>query len=173
MVCPLLLARRAALRYARATPMRLADILDAGRISTSLEASDKDGVLRELAALFSQDGLDPEQVYRVLSEREALASTGVGSGVAIPHGRVRGLEQMRAAMGIHREGVAFDAVDGQPVHIFVAVLAPDRRPSDHLKALARISRLLRHEKVRHALLEVGNPEQAVGLIDAEDAGRGP
>lgn len=151
--------------------MRLAELLDSGRISTSLQGSDKNEVLRELADLFSHDGLDTEHVYRVLSEREGLASTGVGSGVAIPHGRLRGLEDMRAAMGIHRGGVAFDAVDGQPVHIFVAVLAPDRRPSEHLKALARISRLLRHDTVRQQLQKVEEADQVLSLIDAEDAGR--
>ena len=78
---------------------------------------------------------------------------------------------MQAAMGIHREGVAFDAVDGRPVHIYVAVLAPDRRPSEHLKALARISRLLRHEGVRQQLLEMKQPDQVLSLIDAEDVGR--
>lgn len=153
--------------------MRLAELLDTGRVSTSLKGSDKNGVLRELAELFSADGLDADHVYRVLSEREALASTGVGSGVAIPHGRLRGLEEMRAAMGIHHEGVAFDAVDGQPVHIFVAVLAPDRRPSEHLKALARISRLLRRDTVRRQLQRVDEPGQVLTLVDTEDAGRGP
>jgi PTS system nitrogen regulatory IIA component len=150
--------------------MRLADLLHVERVSPSLEAGDKGGVLRELAALFhaAQADLDVASVHDVLARREALASTGVGSGVAIPHGRVAGLEQMQAAMGIHHQGVAFDAVDGRPAHIFVAVLAPERRPSDHLKALARISRLLRDEDVRRELLEASSAEAILELVAARE-----
>lgn len=153
--------------------MRLADLLHKDRVTTSLQASDKDGVLRALAKLFGngQEALDPEEVFRVFAEREALASTGVGSGVAIPHGRIGGIDRLQAALGIHPTGVAFDSVDGRPAHIFVAVLAPERQPSEHLKALARISRLLRDEQVRQALLEASDPVTAFDLVVAEDGRR--
>jgi nitrogen PTS system EIIA component len=146
--------------------MRLADLLHPDRVTVSLQASDKDGVLRALAQLFcTTDGdLVAEDVFRVLADREALASTGVGSGVAIPHGRIAGVASLRAALGVHRTGVAFDAVDGRPAHIFVAVLAPERQPSEHLKALARISRLLRNEGVRQRLLEAPDAQAAFDRI---------
>lgn len=123
-----------------------------------------------MARLFCEthSSLGVESIYRVFAEREALASTGVGSGVAIPHGRLAGLDRMEAALAIHTRGVPFDAVDGRPAHIFVAVLAPERRPSEHLKALARISRLLRDEQVRQRLLDVTAAPEAVSLIEAED-----
>jgi PTS system nitrogen regulatory IIA component len=150
--------------------MRLADLLHADRVTTSLQGRDKHEVLRELSALFvaTTEGLQQDAVYEVLMQREALASTGVGSGVAIPHGRVAGLAEMEAAMGVHRSGVDFESVDGQPVHIFVAVLAPERRPSEHLKALARISRLLRDEQVRGRLVEAPDPTTVLSLVTEEE-----
>jgi nitrogen PTS system EIIA component len=150
--------------------MRLADLLHVDRITVSLQASDKNGVLRALAKIFSEtsEGLDADEVLRVLADREALASTGVGSGVAIPHGRVAGIDKLQAALAVHRTGVAFDAVDGRPAHIFVAVLAPERQPSEHLKALARISRVLRDEGVRHGLLEADDPQEALDRIVRAD-----
>lgn len=152
--------------------MRLADLLQVDRINTSLQASDKDGVLRALAKLFgANEDLDVEEVFRVFADREALASTGVGGGVAIPHGRLAGVPKLQAALGVHKSGVAFDAVDGRPAHIFVAVLAPERQPSEHLKALARISRLLRDEEVRQALLEVDGPQAAYDLVVGRDQDR--
>jgi nitrogen PTS system EIIA component len=153
--------------------MQLAEILHVGRVTVSLQASDKDGVLRALANLFAatSEALDADEVFRVLADREALASTGVGSGVAIPHGRIGGVEQLQAALAVHPGGVAFDAVDGRPAHIFVAVLAPERQPSEHLKALARISRLLRDERVRQGLLEAVDAEAALDLVVTADAPR--
>jgi len=130
--------------------MRLVDILTPGRVTTSLHAADKEGVLHEMADLFDvrTDGLSADDVVRVFREREALASTGVGSGVAIPHGRLPGVARMQAAIGIHKMGVPFNAIDGQPVHIVIGLLGPDREASAHLKALARISRLLRDASLR-------------------------
>lgn len=146
--------------------MRLSDILTIERVTTTLSAEDKDAVLQELASMF--DGQDTEEVFRVFREREALASTGVGSGVAIPHGRLASVEKLEAALAISREGLDFDAVDGQQAHIFVAVLAPERHTGEHLKALARISRLLRDESVRARLLEAEGPEQALSVVLDQD-----
>lgn len=147
----------------------LADILHADRVTTSLTSTDKDGVLRELAELFhGVQGAQTDDVFRVFAAREALASTGVGSHVAIPHGRVAGLPSIVAALAIHHEGVPFEAVDGRPVHIFVAVLAPEKRPSDHLKALARISRLLRDRGLRERLVAAPDAESALAALLSED-----
>lgn len=142
--------------------MRLSDILSLERVTTSLSGEDKDAVLKSLASMF--EGQDGEAIFQVFKDREALASTGVGSGVAIPHGRLGSVEQLEAALAISPEGIDFDAVDGRPAHIFVAVLAPERHTGEHLKALARISRLLRDESVRTRLLEAASPEQALAVV---------
>lgn len=155
--------------------MRLADILTLDRVTVRLDAGDKPSALQALARLFvaGSSGLsvEPDAIVRVLEEREALASTGVGSGVAIPHGRLAGVEELVAAVGISKRGVEFDAIDGQPAHILVAVLAPERQTGAHLKALARFSRLLRHEGVRSRLVDAVDDEAAFAIILEEDGNR--
>ncbi|MCS6797880.1 MAG: PTS sugar transporter subunit IIA [Myxococcota bacterium] len=150
--------------------MRLADILAVERVCTCVQATDKAGVLRELARLFT--GLDEEEVLRVLVERERLASTGVGSGVAIPHGRIRGTDRVLAAVAIAPAGIPFDSVDGRPATILVAVLAPDHNAGEHLRALARLSRILRDPAVRDRLLAARDPADALEVLLAEDARQG-
>lgn len=144
--------------------MLLAELLGAERVSLSLEAADKPSALRSLSRLFRDAGVDEERVFRSLMARESLASTGVGSGVAIPHGRVAGIDDIRAALGIHVAGVPFDAVDGERVHVFVAILAPEDKPSQHLKALAEVSRLLRRRDVRERLLAAKSVEEALDVL---------
>ena len=134
--------------------MRFSDLLTIGRISTTLSVSSKDAALQALASLLLHDSElnDEAAVVQVLRDREGLASTGVGDEVAIPHGRLNGLSRIIAAVAIAPAGVDFDAIDHRPVRIFVAVLAPERAPGDHLRVLARVSRLLRDTRVRAALL---------------------
>lgn len=155
--------------------VRLADILTLDRVTVRLHAGDKPYALRALAGLFvaSQSGVsvDPDAIVQVLEEREALASTGVGSGVAIPHGRLAGVEELVAAVGISKPGVEFDAIDGRPAHILVGVLAPLRQTGAHLKALARFSRLLRHDGVRARLIDAADDETAFAIILDEDGQR--
>jgi PTS system nitrogen regulatory IIA component len=151
--------------------MRLSDILPVERIVPRIDVTDKRTALRALARIFvaNDPALTEDDVYRVLSEREALASTGVGSGVAIPHGRMRGLERMQAALALCPGGVGFDAVDGAPAQIFVALLAPERHTGDHLKALARISRLMRDASVRERLLHAADRDALLQVVVEEDA----
>jgi nitrogen PTS system EIIA component len=150
--------------------VRLADILTVERVTVQLHAADKASALRALAQLFvdGDPSLSVEAIARVFEEREALASTGVGSGVAIPHGRMAGLDRLRAAIGISRSGVEFDAIDGRPAHILVAVLGPEKQTGDHLKALARFSRVLRDEDVRARLLEAESDARALEILVTED-----
>lgn len=144
----------------------LQEILTAGRTTTALAARDKAGALRALAELFARDDgtLDAEEIYRVLSEREQLASTGVGSGVAVPHGRLAGLGSIRAALGVCEHGVRFDAIDGDPVQVFVAILAPEDQPSQHLRVLAEVSRRLRDDAVRQAILGADDATAAMSAL---------
>jgi PTS system nitrogen regulatory IIA component len=153
--------------------VRLADILTVDRITVRLRAEDKPAALRELARLFvgADEGVDEDAITNVFEEREALASTGVGSGVAIPHGRLPQVTRLRAAVGISAPGVDFDAIDGRPAHILVAVLGPEQKTGEHLKALARFSRLLRNGSVRQKLLEADSAQRALEVIVEEDVGR--
>jgi PTS system nitrogen regulatory IIA component len=152
--------------------MLLTDILTEQRVTTRLIAASKDDALHALAELFSADdaSLSTEAVHEVLRERERLASTGVGSGVAIPHGRIASIEQLRAAVAICPEGIPFDAIDGAPVRIIVGVLAPQHHTGDHLRVLARVSRLLRSTQVRESLLEAADPHAAFDVIAKADVG---
>lgn len=149
--------------------MRLSDILKVEGICIDLATPDKDGALHALAAIMARTDatLDEATVYRALAERERLATTGVGSGIAIPHGRAD-IDAFRIAMGISRKGVPFDAVDGGPAHILVAVLAPLQNPADQLRMLARISRVLKDHAVRKRLLEADSNEAAFAIIVAEE-----
>lgn len=151
--------------------MRIVDILTVDRVVPVLEVQDKDAALRAMAKLFSSTDweLGEDEIYKVLVDREKVASTGVGSGVAIPHGRVDGLSTMRAALAICPKAVDFDAIDGEPVRIFVAVLAPNRHTADHLKALARISRMLRDDSVRARLLRAQDAVSLHAIVAEEDA----
>lgn len=148
------------------------DILSEARVTTRLTAATKEEALSALATLFTQDdgSLDAPSVYEVLSERERLASTGIGSGVAIPHGRIAHLERLRAAVAISPAGIPFDAIDGAPVRIVVGVLAPQHHTGDHLRVLARVSRLLRSPELREGLLVARDAHEAFEVIARADAG---
>src|SRR4051794_28801205 len=151
--------------------MRFIDILKEERVTTRLVAANKDAALLAVAELFAADdpALDPRAVHDVLLERERLASTGVGSGVAIPHGRLSTIDSLRAAVAISPVGIPFDAIDGAPVRIIVGVLAPQHHTGDHLRILALVSRMLRNQQVRESLLQAGSSHAAFEVIARVDA----
>jgi PTS system nitrogen regulatory IIA component len=149
--------------------MRLADVLKIERIRTDLSASDKESTLRALARMFVQgDGvLNEDAIYQAFSERERVATTGVGSGIAIPHGRVD-IKDFRVVMAISPEGVPFDSVDGELAHIFFAVLGPLQNPADQLRMLARISRVLKDQAVRRRLMAASSSQDALEIVVEEE-----
>lgn len=154
--------------------MRLVEHLKTEGISMDLSCRSKEDMLRALAKLVSEaDGsVSEDEVYEAFAERERLATTGVGSGVAIPHGR-GAVEEFRLALGICPGGVEFEAVDGEPSRIFVAVLAPAGRPAGQLRMLAKISAVLRDDEVRRRLLQARNPAEALAILEeSEGASRG-
>jgi nitrogen PTS system EIIA component len=163
--------------------MILTDILSNERVRVALGGSDmktKDAALHALAELLGTgapaagpSGAAPTSLdfYRVLSEREALQSTGIGDGVAIPHGAVESLAGQVAAVLICPEGVPFEAIDGRPVRILFAVVGPKRATGEHLKTLARISRLLRDSSFREKLLSSSDQKEAYALIRSAEEGR--
>ncbi|MBW1760225.1 MAG: PTS sugar transporter subunit IIA [Deltaproteobacteria bacterium] len=142
----------------------LADLLHPERVRVGLTISDKEAALRTIASLLCmpEGAVDEEVVYNVLRDRERLASTGIGSGVAIPHGRYDGVGELRAAVAVCPAGVDFDAVDSLPVTILVGIVGPRSMPQKHLAALAGVSRVLRNDEKREALLKA---------VDAADAYR--
>ena len=144
----------------------LADLLHPERVRSALTASDKEAALRAAAALLvmPERKANEESVYDVLMERERLASTGVGSGVAIPHGRFDGVDELRAAVAVYADGVDFDAVDGLPVTILVAIVGPRSMPQKHLAALAGVSRVLRNDAVREGLIAASDNAEAYRLL---------
>lgn len=151
--------------------MRFSDLLTPGRITTTLRVSSKDDAIDALGSLLIRDSelADASTVVQVLRDRESLASTGVGDEVAIPHGRLPNLTQIVAAIAVAPDGVEFDSIDRRPVRIFVAVLAPDRAPGDHLRVLARVSRLLRDARVRAELIGARDPAHVLEILQAEEA----
>jgi len=150
--------------------MKLVDVIRPELVSTDLGGATKDEVMRSLAELLSGylRRFDADTVLKALLERESLATTGVGEGVAIPHGKIAGIDQVIAAVGIHKKGVDFDSIDGRPVHLFVALLAPDHATSEHLQALALISRFLRKERSRQRLLCATDPREAYTALIQDD-----
>ena len=158
----------------RQNRMQVCDILTAHHVSVASEEEgtvrSKEEALRRLAALLAtgRDGAMAEDIERVLVERERLQSTGVGGGVAIPHGALEGLERLVGAVLLCPRPIAFDAIDGEPVSILFAVVGPKRATGEHLKTLARISRLLRDEGFRRRLLEAPTGRAAYDLIVAEE-----
>ncbi len=124
-------------------------------IRLQLEATDKEGVLRELAGLVRHrcGQVEQEALDRILLEREQLGSTGVGNGVAIPHGKIPGLGEILLGFGRSKKGIFFDAVDKRPVHLFVLILSPADMADEYLRTLARISRLLKDKATRSRLLQ--------------------
>ncbi len=156
--------------------MRLCEILSSERIFLD-ERGDvvrgKAEALRELARMLSPAvGVEPKVVESLLSERERLQSTGIGDGVAIPHTAVDAATQQVAALLLCPQGVEFEAIDGQGVTIIFGVLGPKRSTGEHLKTLARISRLLRNPDTRKKLLESRSALDAFGLIQAQDSALG-
>ncbi len=152
--------------------MKIMDFLDAGAIATDLKATDKEGVMRELVDLLAESGTvnpkDKEKIMGILLERESLGSTGVGQGIGIPHGKTGNVKKLVAALGISKKGLNFDSLDGEPVYIVFLLLAPDDSAGPHLKALARISRLLKDKYFRDTLKLAVDAKGVLKIISQED-----
>src|SRR5260221_3796162 len=156
--------------------MRLTDLLIPERVAIRHNDGErplgKTDMLETLAEMLAcGTPVDRVGVGRVLGEREQLQSTGIGEGVAIPHGALPQLETQYASLLIVPEGVDFVAIDGLPVNILFAVIGPKRATGEHLKTLARVSRLLRSKGFRERLVSAPNAKVAYDLIAAEEAER--
>jgi PTS system nitrogen regulatory IIA component len=150
--------------------MRMEDILKDSCVVADLKGKTKDEVLLELVDTLKKAHLveDTEKAVSVILEREKLGSTGIGDGVAIPHGKMKGLHSMLCAFGKSKEGLDFDAVDSKPVYLFFLLLAPEDSASLHLKTLSRISKLLRDPSFRKRLTELSSSREMYNAIIEED-----
>ena len=151
--------------------MKIIDLLDPNCILPNLQASNKRGVLEELAAALvsGHKEVNLPTVVEVLLERERLGSTGIGDNIAIPHGKLPQLTQMLLAFGRSPQGVDFDSMDGKPSHLFFLLLAPVNSSGLHLKALAKISRMLMSQPFREQLMKAEGAEEIYRLIAERDA----
>jgi PTS system nitrogen regulatory IIA component len=150
--------------------MQITDMFDKDYIIEELKATSKRAVLAELSEIFSreQKGPAPGAMVDVLLEREKLGSTGIGDGIAIPHGKLKNLDRLVISFGRSRQGIDFDAIDGKPVHIFFLLMAPESSTGQHLKALAKISRMLKDPEFRNGLLEAKSAEEIYRKIAEKD-----
>jgi fructose-specific phosphotransferase system IIA component len=139
----------------------LSELLPPKRVRIPLRATTKDGLLEELVQILQQTGevTDASGVLRAVREREEVLSTGIGNGVAIPHGKSGEVPRLTMAAGVTREPVGFDALDGKPVRLFFLLVGPDSAAGQHVKALSRISRLLRSDGFRQRLVSTASPEE--------------
>jgi PTS system nitrogen regulatory IIA component len=150
--------------------MKLLDIVSPGGVLDNLRAETKEGVLREMseAVAAGVPSLSAESLTSILMDRESLGSTGIGDGVAIPHGKVPGLTRLSAVIGRSRAGVQFHSLDGKPTYLFFLVVAPEQSAGMHLKALARISRLLKDLRFRRSLLDARDADDLRKILKEED-----
>lgn len=151
--------------------MLLTDLITPRRIKIPLEGRTKEELLAELVELTAQDGeiADLPAVLRAVQDREAVLSTGIGHGVAIPHGRSVAVQELRMAAGTTAVPVDFDALDGQPVRLFFILIGPEQEAAAHVKALSRISRLVRRDEIRDRLLMSHSPEEFYQVLSEFEA----
>ena len=150
--------------------MKIADILTEDVVLPSLTGRTKEDVVVELAGIVarSHPEIDRARLVQALEERERLNSTALGDGVAIPHGKLGGVRQVLAAFGRSPGGVDFSSLDGKPTHLFFLLVAPEDSAGAHLKALARISRLLKSPDFRARLMSAADAHQLYAIIREED-----
>ncbi|MGH7930146.1 MAG: PTS sugar transporter subunit IIA [Candidatus Binatia bacterium] len=150
--------------------MKITDFLSAEAIIPDLTGRDKQAVLNELAEKFpvADGALSAKRVLEVLAEREKISTTAIGDGVAIPHGKLASVNRVHAVFARSTAGVDFASLDGEPTHLFFTLIAPEDGAADHLKALARISRLLKDAAFRGRLMKAKSGPELFDIIVSED-----
>jgi len=152
--------------------MKITEFLSKDALTHDLKATTKPEVIQELVDILieakSIEKKYKNKIVDVLLAREALGSTAIGQGIAIPHGKSDCTEKLVAALGISKKGVNFDSLDGEPAHIFFLLIAPADSAGPHLKALARVSRLLKDKFFRDSLKNTKTPKEMLELISRED-----
>jgi PTS system nitrogen regulatory IIA component len=151
--------------------MKIMDFLNKKAVSVNIKSTDKEGVIRELVGLLSNatEVKNKEDLINSVLAREALGSTGIGQGIGIPHAKSQNVKELVAAFGLSKNGVDFDSLDGEPAHIFFLLLAPEESAGPHLKALARISRMLKDKYFRELLRKAKDENEVLRIIQEEDS----
>ncbi len=151
--------------------MKIMDILVRDAVILNLGVRSKREVLLDMSSALAkvEPQIEADPLLEVLLEREALQSTGIGEGVAIPHGKLVGLDRLVATFARSSEGIDFEAIDGQPTHHFFLLVVPEHSGGQYLKALARISRFFRDAAFRQNLCEGESLEDVIRAIEEEDA----
>jgi mannitol/fructose-specific phosphotransferase system IIA component (Ntr-type) len=152
--------------------MRMSDFMVREAIIPELSATTKDGSIREMVESLRSAGRfkgdETEDIIKAILKRELLGSTGIGRGVAIPHAKHTGVDKLVGTLALSRSGVAFDSLDGEPVHVFVLLISPQDRPGDHLRALENVSRVLRDDGFVRALRQAQTREAIWELLCEAD-----
>ncbi len=150
--------------------MRLDQIFKFEYLNGNLKSTTKKEALDELVRILTDGGvkLDAQKAVEVLLQRENLGSTGIGDGVAIPHGKIGDIQELVIAFGRSQDGIDFGAIDGKPVYLFFLLLAPEHSAGQHLKALAKISKMLKTVNFRKKLTEAKSVEDLYKLIVSQD-----
>ena len=150
--------------------MKIGELLPRGAIRSELQGQTQIEILRELTDLLGepQKNIGIDKIVDVLLEREKLGSTGIGDGVAIPHGKLPGISGVLLSFGRSASGISFDSLDEKPAHLFFLLLAPENSAGIHLKVLARISRLLKDSSFRERLMKAKDADELYRIIVEED-----
>lgn len=150
--------------------MKIMDILVKDAVVLSLTAKDKKSILEEMSRSLAaaEPSVPADELLSVLVDREELQSTGIGEGVAIPHGKMAGLDRLMATFARSDEGVDFASIDGQPTQLYFMLVVPEHSGGQHLKALARISRFFRDPSFRGKLMDATSTEAIFRAIEDED-----
>ncbi|WDI44960.1 PTS sugar transporter subunit IIA [Bremerella sp. P1] len=152
--------------------MKFADFISVKAIKPELESKDKEAVIRELAASLVASGDimedSAESIIKAILKREELGSTGIGRGIAVPHTKHPSVEKLVGTVGVSTEGVDFNSLDGESVHLFFLLVSPPDRPGDHLRALENISRQLRDDMFCKFLKQSKSVEDIKTLLDEAD-----
>ncbi len=150
--------------------MRLSDFLSAENIIADLKAEEKGDVIREVAKILYDNKVvsNYEGTVEALFERESLGTTGIGKNVAIPHAKSKEIDKLVTAFARSKRGVDFDSQDGKPVYFIFLLIAPVNSGSLHLKALARISKLMQKESLKEKLMKAGSVAELFAILDEED-----
>jgi len=151
--------------------MILTQILQPACIKAPLQGKDKNAVISELIDLLDANGLllDRNAAWEAVFTRERTRSTGIGSGIAIPHGKCTGVQELVMAMGITNEPIDFESVDGKPVTIVILLVSPADRSGPHIQALAKISRLMLDEQFRRSLENAGTADEVYELLSRKES----
>ena len=150
--------------------MKIKEMLEKDCIIEALTSTTKKDTLQELSRVILRENprYDDEAVLEVLLDREKLGSTGIGDGIAIPHGKLAMLDRLAVSFGRAPEGIDFNAMDGRPVHLFFLLLAPENSAGLHLKALAKLSRMLKDADFRAKLMNAESTEEIYRIIGEKD-----